>query len=821
MGKRPFLEMAVGFILGISIAVYWKTWMIWLGVFGILMWTVILTGHDRELPENGRYPVWKRRCCMTILVATAFFLGWHHCRSAQAKENQYLPDLVDGEEILLKGKLAGKERKNEQYLYYMSSCQIGQDLKIREWQSISANVIIYCESDTYPIGQTLVLHGKIKLFNRARNEGNFDQAAYYKARGIAFAVNQVNVRNVYGKEDCIAETMYEWKYHLAAVYERALGAREGGVLNTMLLGEKNLLDAEIKQLYRNSGISHILAISGLHIAVIGMTLYRLMRKERLGFWGAGFIAAVLMITYGMMTGMGYSLCRAVSMFCIFLLAQAVGRSYDSLNALGFAALLILWKQPFALYDAGFQFSFAAVSGVVWAGKIVQNTYQGHAVLQKIGMGFVLQLVILPVTAWYFYEIPVYAMLLNLIVLPFIGVALASGIAGGVLGSAAIPKMTLVRIALLPCHLILNGYEKICTIASGLPNALLITGKPSAVRITIYYLLLAAGLFLLSHRTKHQKKARRVSVKNRKQKIGKRYLGKVGMPFISGFCLLAFLFIKLPQGMKLVVLDVGQGDGIYLHTDSGYDIFIDGGSTDVQSVGKYRILPYLKANGVKQMDYWFVSHTDQDHISGLLELFGEGYGIRNLVFFRGMVPDRNYEKLISLAREHGTKVHTMSRKEALFLESAKIMAISPEYHAGDEKRSETGTDKNEESLVLLYEEKEFSALFTGDIGEKQEKQILKWRGVNNIDFYKAAHHGSKYSNTKGFLDEVSPRISVISCAKKNRYGHPGKEAVENITDTGSALFYTMEDGQITVAFTKKNALAVKKYLVPDKQFVFVR
>lgn len=263
MGKRPFLEMAVGFILGISIAVYGKPWMIWLGVFGILMWTVILTGHDRELPENGRYPVWKRRCCMTILVAAAFFLGWHHCRSAQAKENQYLPDLVDGEEILLKGKLAGKERKNEQYLYYMSSCQIGQDLKIREWQSISANVIIYCESDTYPIGQTLVLHGKIKLFNRARNEGNFDQAAYYKARGIAFAVNQVNVRNVYGKEDCIAETMYEWKYHLAAVYERALGAREGGVLNTMLLGEKNLLDAEIKQLYRNSGISHILAISGV------------------------------------------------------------------------------------------------------------------------------------------------------------------------------------------------------------------------------------------------------------------------------------------------------------------------------------------------------------------------------------------------------------------------------------------------------------------------------------------------------------------------------------------------------------------------------
>ena len=200
----------------------------------------------------------------------------------------------------------------------MSSCQIRQDLKIKEWQRVSANVIIYCESDTYSIGQTLVLHGKTKLFNRARNEGNFDQAAYYKARGISFAVNDVDVKNAYGKRDRIAETMYGWKYYLAGVYECELGAREGGILNTMLLGEKNLLDAEIKQLYRTSGISHILAISGLHISMIGMTFYRFLRKRSLGFWGAGIFAAVFMVSYGLMTGMGYSSFRAVSMFCILL-----------------------------------------------------------------------------------------------------------------------------------------------------------------------------------------------------------------------------------------------------------------------------------------------------------------------------------------------------------------------------------------------------------------------------------------------------------------------------------------------------------------------
>ena len=425
--------MAAGFICGISIAVYGKPWTFWLLFFGILLWPAIVTGHDRGMPESDRYPVRKRRWCMAVCSVAALFLGWHHCGVVQAEQNQYLPYLEDGEEILLKGKLTGKEQKNEQYLYNLSSCQIRQDSKISEWQRISASIIIYGESDTCSIGQTLVLHGKIKLFNRARNEGNFDQAAYYKARGTAFAVSDVDEVSAYGKANLIAEKMYQWKYHLAGLYEQALGVREGGVLSTMLLGEKNLLDAEVKQLYRTAGISHILAISGLHIAVIGMTLYRLLRKGSFGFWGSGIFAAVFMILYGMMTGMGYSSFRAVSMFCILLLGQAVGRSYDSLNAMGFTALLILWKQPFALYDAGFQLSFIAVLGVVWAGKIVQSAYQRHAVLQKIGTGFVLQLVILPVTAWYFYEIPVYAMLLNLLVLPFVGIVLASGIAGGLLG----------------------------------------------------------------------------------------------------------------------------------------------------------------------------------------------------------------------------------------------------------------------------------------------------------------------------------------------------------------------------------------------------
>ena len=821
MGKRPFLSMASGLIGGICIALYGKIWMLWAGVCGELVLTAILRGYIWKMPEHDRERIWRHRCFVTLLLTVALFFGWHHCRAVQIAENQYLPYLEDGEEIRFAGKISAKERKNEQYFYYMSACQIGQGSKIRKQQEIPAKVIVYCESDTYSIGQTLVLHGKIKLFSRASNDGNFDQEAYYRARGISFAIRDVKVRSVYGKENRFGEKLYQWKCRLAQIYGQALGIREGGVLNTMLLGEKTLLDEEVKQLYRASGISHILAISGLHISLIGMTFYRLLRRCRLGFWEAGLLAAALMLSYGWMAGMGYSVIRAVGMFCILLLAQAAGRSYDSLNAMGFAAVFILWRNPYALCDAGLQFSFIAVTGVVWAGKIVQNAYQGHAMLQKIGVGFVLQLVMLPVTAWYFFEIPVYAMFINMLVLPFAGIVLAAGIAGGLFGFFMVPQTALavpidmavmeypglawrwklVRVLLLPCRVILQAYEKICVAVSKLPNAEIITGKPSGWRIVVYYLLLMAGLCLLW------------SVAKRREEII--------IPFLFGCCLLVFLFMPFPQGMKLAVLDVGQGDGIYLRTDSGYHVFFDGGSTSVQSVGKYRILPYLKANGVKAVDYWVVTHTDQDHVSGLFELLEEGYPVRNLVVFKGMVQDENYGKMVSLAREHGVKICAMSRKNCLHLGGAELTAVSPEYRAGDEQRSEESADKNEESLVLLYEEDGFSALFTGDIGESQEKQILNRGEIHDVDFYKVAHHGSKYSNSKEWLETLSPRIAVISCAKKNRYGHPGEEAVKHIKDAGSALFYTMKDGQITVTRKKKNWIVAQKYLEPDKQFVFAR
>ena len=286
-----------------------------------------------------------------------------------------------------------------------------------------------------------------------------------------------------------------------------------------------------------------------------------------------------------------------------------------------------------------------------------------------------------------------------------------------------------------------------------------------------------------------------------------------VPLLAGLLLLLILFVRPRGGFELDVLDVGQGDGIFLRTQSGHVLMIDGGSSDVGKVGQYRLLPFLKSRGIGAVDYWFVSHTDSDHISGLLEVFSSRYRVRHLILAQGIAQDEAYRTLIGLARENGTEVCFMAAGDVLHLGDAEMTALY-----GANNMTGNLSDKNENSLVLWYEEDGFTAIFPGDIGSEREAEITDFLETGDVDFYKAAHHGSKYSNSEAFLKLLSPKITAISCAEKNSYGHPAREAVERIKQTGSAVFYTMEAGQIKVT-RKGTDIYVEKFKERGSVFLF--
>lgn len=512
-----------------------------------------------------------------------------------------------------------------------------------------------------------------------------------------------------------------------------------------------------------------------------MAWYRLLKKGGMGFLLSGICAGSLLVVYALLVGMGTSVTRAVGMFMLLLLANVLGRGYDLPNALGVLAFCLLWQNPYLIWDAGFEFSFAAVLGIACVGKsICFPEGKRGATFKKLFVGVAIQLTTLPLVAWHYYEVPLYATIINLLVLPVMGIVLTTGLIGGLAGVVAshlfgmAAGYRLAAVLLFPAEKILHLVTVVCKWGSSLPGAVQIVGRPDLWQMVVYY----AGLAALS-----------IFFARRKE------TGRPTQFWAVAAGLLMLLFWRGNGGMELFVLDVGQGDASFFQTESGYTVFVDGGSTDVRKVGKYRILPFLKYHAVREVDYWLVSHTDADHISGLCEILEEGYRIRHLVFAEGIVADETLDGLLTLAEKNGSAICYLKEGDILHLGGAQIEVLSP-------LSGRTYTDKNAASMVFRYEEGAFSGIFTGDIASEGERALAEQGRLKPVLFYKAAHHGSNYSNSSEWLEQLSPELAVISCGEGNYYGHPGTQAVERMRAVGAQVYDTKDVGQIRIAYDRR-------------------
>lgn len=265
-------------------------------------------------------------------------------------------------------------------------------------------------------------------------------------------------------------------------------------------------------------------------------------------------------------------------------------------------------------------------------------------------------------------------------------------------------------------------------------------------------------------------------------------------------LISLLTIRPNRGFQICFLDVGQGDGIYVQAEDGTAFFIDGGSSSEKNVGEYRLLSFLKYQGAGSVDGWFVSHADEDHISGLLELWESGYRVKRLFLSQWIVRDEAWEKLCAAAEQYQTEITYLAPEDTVGSGELRFTCLYPWAE---------GTDRNNNSMVLSLQYSGISALLGGDLSAKQERELaLRYPGLR-ADIYKADHHGSNGSNSEAILQLIKPVVTVISCAEANSYGHPGKEAVERITEAGSRIYYTMEGGQITVGCDREG-IWVKEY-----------
>lgn len=662
------------------------------------------------------------------------------------------------------------------------------------------------------IGNIIKVRGKLRQFEEAANKGNFDSRKYYLSLGFYGKIEAGTIEIINSDYSGIRQGLYELRMEIIERLEKLCSDNNGifsiinnknGIIGAIILGDKTDIDSDIKELYSVSGIAHILAISGLHISFIGMAIYRLLRR-RFRFLFSAAVSIPVVLSFGIMSGFGISTIRAIIMFILKIIGEVLGRKYDAITAISLAGLVLLVQNPFVVCNSGFQMSFGAIIAIVLILPIVEEILNtDNKIIKVISANFTISLVMNPILAWNYYELPTFSFLLNIVVVPLMSVVIVSSIAG-IFCSCIM--FGFGKVVIFPGCGILELYTFLCNIINKSSVASIVVGQPKVTIIIVYYAILLVVLFGLKNiRTKYTRaeKERNIIKKEtglvleKKAKKERRIKGqnvKLRLACIVGFLLLNCLIYYIPnQGFYITFINVGQGDGILIHGDNGTKVMVDGGSTSEKQVAKNCIVPYLKAEGIGTIDYSIITHTDKDHISGILEILENNNSnrirIKNLVMPDINMKDDTYNELIEKAKLKKINVLYIKKGDTLSLGKTKIKCIYPET-------TTTASDKNDYCTVLSVKNKTSKILLTGDISKEIEEKI-KDDIEENYTVLKVAHHGSNYSSSEKFLKKVNPKYSIISVGKNNSYGHPGNETMERLRKQGGVIYRTDEKGGITI------------------------
>lgn len=672
--------------------------------------------------------------------------------------------------------------------------------------------------EVFSCGNQVCVTGICYAFDKPRAPGEFDYCTYYRSKKLTYRMiaSSVEVRD--RRCDWILEALRKISLRASANLERIAGAQDAGILRAVLLGDRTDLPEEVRTLYQENGIAHILALSGLHLSLVSLAVYGLLRKLGVGFGFSAMIAGVVLTGYAWMSGSSASVIRALVMTLCGFGASYLGRTYDRRSALGLAGMILMWDSPYLLTQAGVQLSFGAILGIGLfeekngnAGGEESHDTSANAFYAGIGM----HAVTFPIVLWHFFQFPLYGIFLNLLIVPFAGILVGSAVTGLVLAEVSVGAG---RFAAGGARMLLRWYEWCCRIGARFPGSHLIFGRPRFWQIGVYYGALAGILLFRKWETKPEKREKpEKQVRHEKHE----------MPGVWLVVALSFLLLPLPhRGLDVTFLDVGQGDGICIRADSSV-ILVDGGSSDEKNLGKNRLVPFIKSSGIRRIDSVIVSHGDSDHISGLVWLFQEeeDIGIRQLILPKAGQADEAYQTLIEQADRRGCCVIWMERGDRIEIGKLRIQCLYPqgEDEGAENRRNleemaeKALADRNEQSLVLRVEYGKFAMLLTGDMSEAGEAALLECEntgsaenragsaenasevsgenGLEGIFLLKSAHHGSRFSNSEEWLDAVNPQITVISYGKDNRYGHPHEETIERLRERKIKVIGTGQDGSV--------------------------
>lgn len=557
-----------------------------------------------------------------------------------------------------------------------------------------------------------------------------------------------------------------------------LSEENSSLMKSILLGKYSYLDEETIQQFRDLGLAHILAVSGLHIGIIASLVTTLLAYSGMNRkFNISLTIGILWI-YGFLIGNPVSVLRANIMFTILLISQLGAEPYDSINTTFFALLILIIINPFWIFNLGFQLSFIATLSILyfWVKISLILYFNDSSVLKSLLGILAVQIGLLPILAYYFNRIPTISLVANLVLMPIFTICLILSIF--LIFFSLFDSSIAYSLGIL-INFLLKVQFKSIDILSYFPILNIKIPSPSIFGILIYYLMVLILLGVID--------VKKFSIRVHKTIIF----------YLLFVILLKALFFNLDSRLTVNFIDVGQGDSILLKTKEGNYLIDTGGNIFGDfDVGKNILLPYLEKEGVFKLQGVFISHFDADHCKSMPYLI-ENIKIENIYFGYEREENELYRQIRDKALEKDIPIWILKKGDRLKLdENINIYVIGP----NDDLLNNLNATDNDLSMVLLLNYFNKNILFTGDIERLGEENVQN--SLNrNIDFLKIPHHGSNTSSGEIFLNSLNPDIGFISVGRNNSFGHPHKEVLDRYKEHNIEVYRTDELGLINLTLNK--------------------
>ena len=721
--KRLICIASIGYILGIILRLYFSS----ITFFIALVFIILLIKKDKKI------------IILLLFVILSFIY-------VDILENEY--NRIENKQIEEKAVIISDiQEKEYKYIYEAIFLKNNKKVLISIKKSQQIDKINY--------GDLIYLEGKLEIPKIATNYKGFDYRQYLKTKKIQGIVIADNVKILKAKYK--NNLIYQMQKKIKAIIKEKLPSETGDLLLAILLGDKKDLSEQIQINFKNSNLSHMLAVSGAHVSYIIIGLTYITQNSIMGKRKARVFCIFFLIIFMAITNFTPSVTRACIMAILTLVSEILYKKADIYTNISISALIILLYNPYSLLDLGFKLSFGGTIGIVIFMRFIKKKQEEPKLLNYIKqmalVSICANIIIIPIIMNNFNTVSLTFLVSNILASPILAIIVIVGFSIIIISIISHSLSNLLVFWLNP---ILNLLIKISSFCSKLPFAKILVVTPYIFNIIFYYTII---LYLVNYNELKQ------------------FIKKETVILLSIILILSnFIFYILPQDLKIYFIDVGQGDSTLIVTPSKKTILIDGGGSESFDVGEKVLLPYLLDRRIRKIDYIMISHFDTDHCKGIFTVI-ENLKVKNIIISKQAEKSENYKKFKEIVANKKINIILVKAGDKIKIDKYIYFKI-----LFPTEKLIMQNPLNNNSIVSQLNYKSFKMLFTGDIEEIAEKEILNLQKDKlKSTILKVAHHGSNTSSTQEFINSVKPELALIGVGKNNTFGHPSECVVEKLRD----------------------------------------